>query len=331
LFSVVVPLYNKGQTIVETLNSVLAQDFPDFEVIIVDDGSTDDGPDKIERLFRDPRIRMIRQENAGEGAARNTGIDAARYDLVAPLDADDLWAPGYLTAVSKAVRAFPDAGMFCCGGIGRNPDGSGIIRESKIYGSHPRRVDYFEAPAFFGNASSIVFSKEFIPVAGAFPVAMRQHADIVFFFRLALVTEVVFCPGILSIYNLGLPGQISSDRRANAAGVVESSNRIFEFWNSLDPAQKNPTCIRAVVNNLRDNFRFPLANSDYELVAYFFEGTDARLLQELTSAERILYPRPQLRRAALVLNRLLSGVPRRISRTPSPKFSVDAAGAIGAP
>jgi glycosyltransferase involved in cell wall biosynthesis len=328
LFSVVIPLYNKGQTIVDTVQSVLSQDFADFEVIIVDDGSTDDGPEKVDRCFDDPRIRMIRQENSGEGAARNTGIQAARYDLIAPLDADDEWLPGYLSEVARAINAFPDAGMFCCGGVGRYPDGSGIVRKSTVYGSNPSEINYFEAPYFFGNASSIVFAKKLVSLAGAFPTAMTQQADVVFFFRLALVTKAVFCPALFSIYNLGIPGQISSDRRANASAAVDSSNQIYQFWDTLDTDFRNPACIVAVVNNLRCGFRYPLLNSDYELINFFFTNTDERLLRKLATAERFIYPRPRLRRIALLLNRIWLAIPHRISRAPSATSSQDVMQAI---
>ena len=328
MFSVIIPLYNKGQTIVDTVQSVLLQDFADFEIIIVDDGSVDDGPEKVDRCFDDPRIRMIRQENSGEGAARNTGIYAARYDFIAPLDADDEWLPGYLSEVARAVNIFPNAGMFCCGGVGRYPDGSGVVRQSTVYGSDPSEINYFEAPYFFGNASSIVFAKKLVPLTGAFPIAMTQQADVVFFFRLALVTQVIFCPALLSIYNLGIPGQISSDRRANASAAVESSNQIYQFWNSLDAEFRNPACIVAMVNNLRCGFRYPLISSDYELIDFFFTNTDERLLRKLVTAERFFYPRPRLRRIALLLNRILLALPHRISRTPSATSSQDIMQAI---
>jgi len=109
--SVVIPLYNKGPHIARALNSVLAQTFQDFEVIVVDDGSTDDGAEVV-RGFDDPRIRLIQQENRGVSAARNRGIEAARAELVAFLDADDEWLAGHLETIIRLRRNAPEAGIY---------------------------------------------------------------------------------------------------------------------------------------------------------------------------------------------------------------------------
>lgn len=93
--SVIIPLYNKERTIKRSLNSVVNQTFQNFEIIVVDDGSTDGGAD-IVRQYNDSRIRLVWQENAGPGAARNRGVSEAQYDLVSFLDADDEWLKEYL-------------------------------------------------------------------------------------------------------------------------------------------------------------------------------------------------------------------------------------------
>lgn len=98
--SVIIPLFNKSPYVERALASVAAQSFTDFEVVVVNDGSTDDGANIVASLS-DPRIRIFHQENAGPGAARNRGLREARGDLVAFLDADDEWLPDYL---AESVR-----------------------------------------------------------------------------------------------------------------------------------------------------------------------------------------------------------------------------------
>ena len=97
LISVVIPAYNATATLAETLRSALRQTHAELEVIVVDDGSKD-GTRAMAESFaaEDPRVRVISKANAGVAAARNTGIDAARGDFIAPLDADDLWHPDKL-------------------------------------------------------------------------------------------------------------------------------------------------------------------------------------------------------------------------------------------
>ena len=91
MISVVIPLYNKEKQIKRTLQSVLTQTFQDFEIVIVNDGSTDNSTIEVEKI-KDSRIRLIHQENAGVSAARNKGIEEAKYELIALLDAKtNIW------------------------------------------------------------------------------------------------------------------------------------------------------------------------------------------------------------------------------------------------
>src|SRR5712692_9736802 len=104
--SIVVPLYNKAPYVRRALDSIAAQTFSDFEVIVVDDGSTDDGPSVVAN-YGDSRVRLVRQPNAGPGAARNAGLAQTQGELIAFLDADDEWLPTYL---EESVRQLEESG-----------------------------------------------------------------------------------------------------------------------------------------------------------------------------------------------------------------------------
>jgi glycosyltransferase involved in cell wall biosynthesis len=107
--SVIIPSHNYGRFLGEALGSVLAQSFADFEVTVVDDGSTDDTQAVLDG-FHDPRLRRIRIENSGNSVAINTGLDAARGEFIAILDADDRWRPAKLERQVAMMRSEPELG-----------------------------------------------------------------------------------------------------------------------------------------------------------------------------------------------------------------------------
>jgi len=140
--SVIVPLHNKGRYIGRALNSVFAQTYKDFQVVVVDDGSIDDGPD-IVRKYRDRRLRLIQQANAGPGAARNRGIRETTGRYVAFLDADDEWLPDFLKVTLDHLKRNTDCVLCTVGFIdGRTGKSS----------PHNRKMSYgrWELPVQFG-------------------------------------------------------------------------------------------------------------------------------------------------------------------------------------
>ena len=109
--TIIIPLYNMAFFIERAVRSVLAQTFTDFQLIVVDDGSTDGGGELVKKI-KDDRIKLIQQENQGVSAARNTGIAAANSELIVFLDADDYWKPGFLEEIIALRQKFPEAGIY---------------------------------------------------------------------------------------------------------------------------------------------------------------------------------------------------------------------------
>ena len=207
MISVVIPMYNKAACVGHTLRTVQAQTFSDFEVVVVDDGSTDGSADIVER-FDDARIRLVRQENAGVSAARNRGIEEAHYDLIAFLDADDEWKPDYLATQVALARKYPQCNVFCCNYEFRNAEGkvtSTIIRKLPFTGADGLLDNYFEVASCSHPpicSISIMVRKEAIQAVGGFPVGVKAGEDLLTWARLALENRIAYCRQPLAVFNV---------------------------------------------------------------------------------------------------------------------------------
>src|SRR3990172_7899939 len=111
LVSVMMPAYNAGRYIAQSIESVLAQEYSNWELIIVNDGSSDKTPQIAARYTGDPRIKLVHQANGGEAAARNTALQHMRGDYVSFLDADDLYFPDALSNLSRFLDTHPEYGV----------------------------------------------------------------------------------------------------------------------------------------------------------------------------------------------------------------------------
>lgn len=110
-FSVIIPLYNKAPYVEKAIYSVLTQTYQEFELIVVNDGSTDSSLEKVQE-FKNSQIQIVSQENSGVSIARNNGVKIARGKYITFLDADDWWAPTFLEEMKALIEEFPDAGIY---------------------------------------------------------------------------------------------------------------------------------------------------------------------------------------------------------------------------
>lgn len=189
--SIVMPLYNKAEQVLGSIATVMAQSISDWELVVVDDGSTDCGPDLV-RTLKDERIHLVTQANAGVSAARNKGIAQARADLLAFLDADDLWMPGFLASVLELQADFPQARWIATGYEIRPAKGPAIA--SRLGGLDPTfkrglLPDYFcvaiasDPPVC---SSAVAVRRDAILAMGGFPVGIGSGEDLLTWARLAV-------------------------------------------------------------------------------------------------------------------------------------------------
>lgn len=195
MISVVIPLYNKEMSILMTIQSVINQSYTDFELLIIDDGSTDGGG-AIAASYPDTRIRVIRQPNGGVCAARNRGIHEAKGEYIALLDADDQWDMKYLEEQMQMVANFPEAAMW---GINFAELNEGkLIRklETGLPDSYRGYVEnYFSMPTRISDlfcSSSVVIRKEVFNKVGYFDERIRYSEDIDMWYRIISNYQVAF-------------------------------------------------------------------------------------------------------------------------------------------
>lgn len=185
VISVAVPLYNKAGTVAEAIGSVLAQSMPAFEIIVVDDGSTDDGASRVRR-FDDPRIRVSEQPNAGVAAARTRALAAAQSPLVAFLDADDVWQPDHLLNLLELSRWFPQAALFGNRFVEFSDGDVPVGRRRPL--TYRLLDDFFAAWAYgpqpFFTSSCMVRRDDALAVGG-FPAGQSRGEDLALWIELA--------------------------------------------------------------------------------------------------------------------------------------------------
>ena len=205
MISVVIPLYNKEKSIASTLRTVLSQTFSDYEIVIVNDGSTDNSVVEVEKV-RDDRIRLIHQQNAGVSAARNRGIEEAKGDLIAFLDADDEWKPEYLATQYFLYQKYPDCGVYACNYEFRDAKGKvspTIIRKLPFNERDGILSNYFEVASCSNPpicSISIMVKKNAIQAIGGFPIGVKSGEDLLTWARLAVNTTIAYSKSVQAIF-----------------------------------------------------------------------------------------------------------------------------------
>lgn len=207
MISVIIPLYNKETGIATALRSILAQTYQDFEIVVVDDGSTD-GSVAVVETFNDQHIRLIRQQNAGVSAARNRGIEEAKGEYVAFLDADDEWMPEFLEEIRTIQQEYPECKAQATNYVfnSRGVKSQTILRKIPFKSERGVLSNYFEIascshPPIWTGA--VCIERKLLQEFGGFPIGIKSGEDLLTWARIAVRTQWVYSLKELAQYNLG--------------------------------------------------------------------------------------------------------------------------------
>jgi glycosyltransferase involved in cell wall biosynthesis len=239
--SVIVPAYNCARYVHEALHSALEQDYPNKEIIVVDDGSIDDTP-QVLRSFGD-QIVVTQQTNAGAASARNTGLQVARGDYIAFLDADDIWLPGKLKAQVEYLQIHPEIGMVYSAWMEwlANDQGEFVPPEVPVANSSDLSIDP-DASGWLYNkllldciihTTTVVFRRDVVQQVGLFDLNLRRGQDYDYWFRVSRLTSIHKLRAVLSLYRMH---RDSITRKAHATnyGYVVLQNALNR-WGRVGP------------------------------------------------------------------------------------------------
>src|SRR5690606_18219550 len=243
MFSVVIPLYNKELSIRNTIQSVLDQTCQAFEIVVVNDGSTDNSAAVVEAI-EDDRIRLIHQKNQGVSAARHRGIKEARYEWIAFLDGDDLWGKAHLQEISLMMQKFPNEKVFVT---------SFEYSDKRPMFRHSRSEPIFKVENYFKEAmkeslmwtSIVVVHKSCIEEVGGFNENLKHGEDLDLWARLAKQYHIVKSEKITGVY------RIEAENR-NISSFNPNKSMVFNYrFNDTSSPDEILYYKHKVINELR--------------------------------------------------------------------------------
>jgi len=232
--SVIVAACNASRTIGATISSVLSQTRQDFEIVVIDDGSTDDTGSLVARWTADPRVRLHRQENAGPAAARNAGIALARGDYLSMLDSDDLWLPNYLERMVGALQESSMAGFAYTDAWALEEKSGKIRRATAMSRQHPPErtlpgaafLDALVQRNFIFN--SVTVRREVLERVGGYDPEIPQAEDYELWLRSCAAGYTgLRVPGPLAIYRVH-DGSLSQDELGLLTGLCDAYRAVID-------------------------------------------------------------------------------------------------------
>lgn len=222
-FSVIIPLYNKEAYVRKALESVFAQTHRDFELIVVNDGSTDESLKVVNDFIRtiermkelsNERVQIITQKNAGVAVARNNGVAKSKGEYVCFLDADDWWEPSWLEEIDKLIKEYPDAGLYATNYIYYKPGKTHVaLKLGRGYMNYPEAYIQGEMPV---TSISTCMPRKVFDEMGGFPEGIKLGEDFLLWAKTALHYPIAFSEKPLAYYNNDVPASLRATRNLHA-------------------------------------------------------------------------------------------------------------------
>lgn len=234
-FSVIIPLYNKEKHIRATIDSVLTQHFDDFEIVVVDDGSTDNSL-KVVQSINDERLKIFPRKNAGAAEARNVAIEKANSEYMALLDADDIWQTNHLEELHQSIEKFPEASLLCNAYNLKLSDGFTHRATYNIPETDEITLieDYFKASTIHPIAwtSAVAFKKNDFEKIGGFDAKIFSSEDIDLWIKFALNKKIAFNPIVTTCYDKTVENSLSKENYRQSKCALFNSYRKEEKNNA---------------------------------------------------------------------------------------------------
>lgn len=247
LVSVIIPAHNAARTIRETLRSVREQTYGPLEIIVIDDGSSDETPRMVQHeQLLDPRIRYIRQANAGVAAARNRGLVEAKGSYVAPIDADDLWLPSKIALqVDMLTNGQPEMGLVYTWYSVIDDDGVTVrdyhpSQEGDVLGEILRKN-------FIGHASSPLMVTSVVREVGGYDETLRRRGA-------QGCEDLKLYVALAQQYKFGVVKEVLTGYRTTVAAMSSSGAQMLRSYDLVCDEWRNHPHFRELIDNSRPGF-----------------------------------------------------------------------------
>ena len=248
-FSIIVPLYNKAPYVRKSLDSIFAQTYKNYQVIVIDDGSTDNSAAICENFINSltpslvHSICLLRQANSGVAAARNRGVKESKGEYVCFLDADDWWEPTFLEEIDKLIAEYPDAGIYATNYIYYKPGKTHVaLSLPRGYMNYPEA--YLQCGSMPVTSITTCMPRKVFNEMEGFSAGVKLGEDFLLWAKTALHYPVAFCEKPLAYYNNDIPASLRATRNLHKPehhmlfhlGPLEAEIANLSLVHSLTPS-----------------------------------------------------------------------------------------------